>query len=47
MLTDGEKATKVYQRCGFRDYVTFYRAYKAKFGVSPKDDIVKGHCGKS
>lgn len=25
------------QNCGFRDYTTFYRAFKAEYGVSPKE----------
>ena len=31
----GEKATLVYEKCGFSDYSTFYRAYKKYFGFSP------------
>jgi len=27
--------------CGFRDYSSFYRAYVHKFGVSPKNDLLK------
>ncbi len=35
MLTDGELATAVALRLGFRDYSTFYRAYRKQFGESP------------
>ena len=28
-------------QCGFSDYTTFFRGYKARFGTSPKDDIPK------
>ncbi len=35
-LKHGEKPTKVYEKCGFKDYSTFYRAYKTHFGVTPK-----------
>ncbi|MBQ8359018.1 MAG: helix-turn-helix transcriptional regulator [Oscillospiraceae bacterium] len=31
----GEKATLVYEKCGFTDYSAFYRAYKKHFGYSP------------
>ena len=30
-------ATDVYQHCGFGDYSNFYRAFKAEYGISPKD----------
>ena len=39
----GEHAGKVCISCGFKDYSSFYRMYKARFGVSPKqDDMTKG-----
>lgn len=31
----GEKPTQVCLRCGFRDYSSFYRAYKSFFGIAP------------
>ncbi len=38
----GEHAGKVCTACGFKDYSSFYRMYKARFGVSPKqDDMTK------
>ena len=37
LLERGEKPTVLYARCGFGDYVTFYRAYRRRFGVSPSD----------
>ena len=38
----GEQAGKVCIACGFKDYSSFYRMYKARFGVSPKqDDMTK------
>lgn len=36
LLILGETPTEVFSKCGFNDYTTFYRAYKKKFGVSPK-----------
>ncbi len=41
LLLRGNRPTAVYMLCGFNDYSSFYRAYKAKFGVSPKDNFVK------
>ncbi|MBQ9784486.1 MAG: AraC family transcriptional regulator [Clostridia bacterium] len=35
MLADGEPATAVALRLGFRDYSTFYRAYRKQTGESP------------
>ena len=42
LLQQGGHPTKVFVQCGFNDYCSFFRAYKAKFGVSPKDDYEKG-----
>ena len=40
----GEHAGKVCISCGFKDYSSFYRMYKARFGVSPKqDDMTRGN----
>ncbi len=39
LLRRGEKPTEVSGRCGFRDYTTFFRAYKKLFGASPKDAL--------
>jgi AraC-like DNA-binding protein len=35
MIADGESATSVAIRLGFRDYSTFYRAYRKQTGDSP------------
>ena len=34
----GEKPTKVYLECGFRNYATFYRDYKLFYGHSPSEE---------
>lgn len=34
-IVAGEKASKACTMCGFRDYSSFYRAYKARFGHAP------------
>lgn len=36
LLQQGQKPTDIYAGCGYRDYATFYRAYKAFFGHSPR-----------
>ena len=38
LLKKGMNPTRVCEKCGFNEYSSFYRAYKSKFGVSPKDD---------
>ena len=35
MISAGDTPTSVFRRCGFRDYITFYRNYTAFFGRSP------------
>jgi len=36
LIKNGEKPTKVYEKCGFKDYTTFFRAYKKMYLESPK-----------
>lgn len=36
LLEKGESPAAACTKCGFHDYSPFYRAYKARFGVSPK-----------
>ena len=36
-IRKGEKPTDVYLMCGFSNYPSFYRAYTAYFGTSPKE----------
>lgn len=42
LLVAGDVPTNVYLKCGFQDYTAFYRAYKSRFGVSPRCEIPKG-----
>ncbi len=37
MLLDDVAPGEVYLRCGFKDYTSFFRAFKAEFGISPRD----------
>ncbi|MBQ9543855.1 MAG: helix-turn-helix transcriptional regulator [Clostridia bacterium] len=41
LIRDGASPTEVSQRCGFLDYVGFYKAYKKQFGHSPKTDRIR------
>lgn len=38
LLQKGNSPTEVYLKCGYKDYCTFFRAYKTRFGVPPKND---------
>lgn len=38
LLRAGQPANEVSQACGFRDYSSFYRFYKKRFSVSPRED---------
>ncbi|MBE6584758.1 MAG: helix-turn-helix transcriptional regulator [Ruminococcaceae bacterium] len=35
IIRSGTPATEAAQSCGFSDYSTFYKRYKARFGTSP------------
>ena len=35
LISKGESAVSASQTCGFRDYSSFYRLYKKRFGISP------------
>lgn len=37
LLQNGIAPTNAYSQCGFENYSTFFRAYKTKFGISPKN----------
>lgn len=37
LLAKGFTPGAVYHECGFQDYANFYRAFKAEYGVSPKE----------
>lgn len=41
MLESGNHPSDICSACGFSDYSTFYRAYKARFGVSPRENYKK------
>ncbi|MBQ7859837.1 MAG: helix-turn-helix transcriptional regulator [Faecalibacterium sp.] len=36
LLAEGQPPTGIYQSCGFGDYTNFYRAFKARYEVSPR-----------
>ena len=37
-IQSGKSAQAACFECGFNDYSTFYRAYKSRFSIAPKDD---------
>ena len=37
----GERPTSVFEKCGFRDYTSFYRSYTKLFGVAPSSEKIK------
>ncbi len=37
LINQGQMPSYIYKKCGFHDYSTFFRAYKKKFGISPKN----------
>lgn len=37
LMAEGAPPSQVYQRCGFGDYAGFYRAFRAEYGVAPKE----------
>ncbi len=39
LLSEGQSPGAVYQACGFGDYANFYRAFKAEYGISPRQFI--------
>lgn len=40
-IDKGEAPSLIYLKCGFKDYSSFFRAYKKFFGVTPTyDDMV-------
>ena len=42
MIQRGEPAGKACLACGFTDYSSFYRAYRARFQHSPREDAPQG-----
>ena len=42
MIAKGESAVSASQKCGFRDYSSFYRLYKKRFDTSPTSAKRKG-----
>ena len=36
-ILGGENISQVYERLGFRDYSSFYRAFRREYGMSPKE----------
>ncbi len=43
MLDHEHRPTEIFADCGFRDYTTFFRAYKKHFGISPSSHMKVSH----
>lgn len=41
LLADGKTPGEVCLHCGFKDYTAFFRAFKAEYGISPREGIVE------
>jgi AraC-like DNA-binding protein len=39
LMAAGIGPGQVYQNCGFGDYANFYRAFKAEYGISPREYV--------
>lgn len=39
LLSEGISAGEVASRCGFHNYTSFYRAFKAEYGISPSNFV--------
>ena len=37
LIAQGQKISQVWPECGFGDYTSFFRAFKAEYGLSPRD----------
>ncbi len=40
LIRSGRQATKIFSECGFKDYSSFFRAYKKRFGAAPTDPTI-------
>ena len=36
-ILSNENITKIYLMYGFKDYTSFFRAFKKEYGISPKE----------
>ena len=42
LLYDGHPPSDVYRLCGYSDYSVFYRAFRERYGVSPRQVLPRG-----
>lgn len=41
LLADGASPGDVCLHCGFKDYTAFFRAFKAEYGISPRESVAE------
>lgn len=46
LMLSGENATDIFEKCGFKDYSTFYRAFQKYVGVTPEKFKSKNYASK-
>ena len=47
LLAKGLSPSQVYNRCGFGDYTGFYRAFRAEYGIAPKEYFLSVQAGST